>query len=322
MATNLHVQHELTSAREALSQGDCEAVRTAAGRGLLAAVTRRDPHSQAIACLMLAQALTLESQMQWAHRFATKAKVLFSEVEDAAGVSDSLLTLSYVDSSRGRNDQALSAAGDAIAGARGIDRRQAAGWNYYGVASFWTRNYGRARRVLEVSSQFALEETGSVAATFHPLVNACFAEVLRAHDSQRKGELFDGFELERCVAQSWELVGQGMTGNLMKREADPGMFLLEFESCFIASRTGRSDKADRHYLKCLERASTLPRSSWMHALVWWARIELAKATGEARQAAVAANAMVSLTNAGEHVPLQTLAKALRADSIDQALMAS
>lgn len=313
MATNTQVQYELASAREALAVGDCETVRTAARKGLAAATARRDKHSQAKASLLLGQALMLESRMRRAHLFLTKAQALFKEVHDPVGIADCLLTLSYVDSALGRGDQALRAAGDAVSGAGGIDRRGAAGLNYYGVASFWTRSYGTARGVLDAACQLAVEETGSAAATFQPLTNAGFTEVLRVTDAQMKGDRVDASGLERCVSQSRQLVKAGATGSLMKGPADAGMFLVEFESCFLASRTGRSSEADAHYLGCLERASKLPSSSWMQALVWWARLERAKAAGELAEAAVSASAMVALANTSEHVPLKGLAEALRSD---------
>lgn len=313
MSTNLQVRYELTAAREALILGDCRGVRTLAGRGLAAAVGRRDKHSQAIALLLLGHALTLESKMQWAHQFVTRAQILFSEIQDPVGISDCCLSLSYIDSALGRHDQALCAARDAFIGAGGIDRRRASGLNYYGVASFWMRDYGTAQGVLDAACEFAKEEAGSVAGTFQPLINACFTEVLRVNDSQLRGHRVDGSELERYVAHSQELVNAGMTVNLTKGPVDSGMFLLEFASCFIASRRGRNDLADMHYLGCLERAANLPDSSWMRALVWWARLERAKVAAELREATESADAMVALANASEHVPLKALAEALRAD---------
>ena len=214
--------------------------------------------------------------------------------------------------SRRASDIKLDASG-AASGIGGIERRGTAGLNYYGVASFWMRKYGTARGVLDAACQFAVEETGTAAATFQPLTKACFSEVLRATDSQMEGHRFDASDLERRVTQARDLARAGVTGNLLKGSADAGMFLLEFESCFLASRTGRSAEADAHYLGCLERASKLPRSSWMWALVWWARLERAKAAGELREAAVSANAMVAMAQTSEHVPLKALADVLRAD---------
>ena len=312
MVTTSLFENQLAAAREALAQGNFQAVRTAARNGLVAAIACRDKHGQAKASLLLGQALTLESKMHWARQFITGAQALFLEAQDPAGISDCLLTLSYVNSALGRNDSALRSASDVVAGSGGIDRRSAAGLNYYGVASFWTHDYGTAGGVLGAACQLAVEETGNAAATFQPLTNSCFNEVLRVTDSQLKGDRVDGLELARRVFQSKALVREGATGTLMKGSADAGMFLLEFVSCFLATRTGQTAEADTHYLGCLERARMLPPTNWMQALVWWARLERAEDAGEMGEAVASANAMVAVAQKGEHVPLRAFAERLRA----------
>jgi len=120
--------------------------------------------------------------------------------------------------------------------------------------------------------------------------------------------------LSNLLARQWALVKDGAAGSLVGGSADPGLFLLEFASCFLASRTGDAEGADRHYLGCLRRIPRLPETNWMQALLWWARLERTLSAGEVLETTVSAARLVGAAEAGEHVPMKALARRLAAEA--------
>ena len=308
------MRHQLETARQSWMRGEWMDARDGAQKALTAAVACRDPHLEGRASLLLAQVLTLQSRFGWARRFGERARHLFENESDPRGLSEAMLSLSYVDSALGQEDLAVRGAEAVVAGTDGIARRGAAGLNYRGVAASWGGQYGTARGMLDAACELAPDEAGCRSAVFHPLANAIFTEVLRCARMRMAGHRVDLSELARLVAREWELVKAGATGSLAEISADPGLFLLEFASCFLATRTGDAARADQHYLGCLERAARLPPTSWMHALVWWARLERSLAAGDAKEIGVSAARLASAARASEHAPLKALARSLAAEA--------
>lgn len=306
--------HQLDKARQAWRAGDWMDARAGAQTALSAAVASRDAHLEAGASLLLAQVLTLQSSYAWARRFGSRARDLFARECDPGGLSDAILSLSFVDSALGHEAVAMRAAEDAAAGAHGMARRGAAGLNYRGVAALWSGHHRSARGMLEAACELAPEEAGSRAAVFHPLANAVFSEVLRCAQMRMQGHRVDLSELALLLERQRLLVQEGATGSLTGISADPGLFLLEFASCFLASRTGQSDRADQYYLACLQLAARLPKSSWMQGLLWWARLERTLAAGEAQEAAASAARLVAVAEGGEHEPMKALAGRLASEA--------
>jgi hypothetical protein len=310
------MRHQLEVARQSWRAGNWAAARAGAQNALSAAVAARDPHLEARASLLLAQVLALQSSFGWARRFAARARDLFDRERDPLGLSDATLSLSFVDSALGHEELAVRAAADAAAGAKGMTRRGAAGLNYRGVAALWTGEFGNARSMLATACELAPDEARARGAVFQPLANAVFGEVLRSAEMRAQGHRVDLSELARQLGRLRALVEQGTPGALVDSSADPGLFLLEFTSCFLASRTGQAAEADMHYLGCLQRATRLPESSWMQALLWWARLERTLAAGEAAETAVSAARLVAVAEAGEHAPMKALARRLAAEAKD------
>lgn len=308
------MRHQLDAARHSWMRGDWRQARAGAQKTLAAAVAGREPHVEAGASLLLAQVLTLQSRYAWARRFGTRARDLFAGEHDPRGLSESMLSLSYLDSAIGQHDVAIREAEAVVAGAHGIARRTAAGLNYRGVAASWGGDHVTARRLFDTACELAPDEAGCRSAVFHPLANAIFTEVLRCARMRMQGHRVDLSGLARLLERQWDLVRAGATGSLAEVSADPGLFLLEFASCFLATRTGDAARADQHYLGCLQRAARLPPDSWMHALVWWARLERTLAAGEAPEIARSAAQLVGLAERSEHVPLKALARSLAAEA--------
>ncbi|WP_460894892.1 hypothetical protein [Ramlibacter monticola] len=308
------MRHQLETARRSWRAGDWMEARTGAQEVLSAAVVARNAHLEAGASLLLSQVLALQSSFAWGHRFARRARELFTREQDPDGLSDAMLTLSYLDSALGNENLAVRAAEDAAAGAHGIARRPAAGLNYRGVAAAWGGQYCSAHGVLDAACELAPEDAGSRAAVFQPLANAGFTEVLRCAEMRMRGHRVDLSALSNLLARQWALVKEGAAGSLVSGSADPGLFLLEFASCFLASRTGDAEGADRHYLGCLRRIPRLPETNWMQALLWWARLERTLSAGEVLETTVSAARLVGAAEAGEHVPMKTLARRLAAEA--------
>jgi hypothetical protein len=270
---------------------------------------------EAEASLVLSQAYVLESRIRLAHRFSSRARKLFVRHSDAAGQAEALAIESYSASALGMDAEAVHAANEGIALRARIDSpgAQVLGLNYLGVASFWAKDFGTACGVLDDSVSIANCDSSGASASFRPLVNLCFTEMLRVvqieSDGQRPADLSalqDYIFRTKTVA---EKVGQDA---LTPYDSAIGLLLLELCACFLLSRSGRLNEADSCFMACFDRASRLPRTSWLHAIVWWARLEREKAYGDVDTAIVSAQAMAEYAKHGEHIKLQALANSLEA----------
>lgn len=302
--------HELAAARRAWSAGDWHETRHRAQKALAAGATARDHSMEASAALLLAHALALESQFDWASRFAQRAQRLFHELGDTAWELEALLALSHAESALGRDEQALRAASEAVAGSRQMPLLCAAALNCVGVASLWTGDYGTARGVLDEACRLAQGQPGQPDGSFQPLVNAGFTEVLRCAVQRMRGQPVDVADLAGLLARAQQLKAAGAALSLVQAAPAAGLLLLEFESFYAAHLAGDSALADGHYLASLGLAARLPEGCWMRALVWWARLERAMAARNVEEALESAQAMVHASQRGEHEHMKRLASRL------------
>lgn len=303
---------ELASARRAWSAGHWQQARRGAQGALATAASEQDRGAEAAAALLLAQALALESQFDWARRFARRAQLLSQGLGDAAGALQALLAQSHAESALGRDEQALRAASEAVDGARHMPLMEAAALNYMGVASLWAGDHDTARSVLDRACRLARGQPGGPDTSFQPLVNAAFAEVLHCADQRLRGEPVDVSPLEGLVGAARQLKKPGAAGGLVQASPLAGLFLLEFGGFHGAHLAGDAARADAHYLACLGLAARLPQGSWMQALVWWARLERAMAARNVEEVLESAQALVHASGAGEHAPMKRLALRLHA----------
>ena len=284
---------------------------------MVAASQARDRHLEASASLLLAQVLTLESRFEWAQRFANRANLLFQDLSEPVESCEALLSLSYAQSALGRDEAALEAASDAVSCAFQGSPLSAAALNYVGVVSFWRREYGMARDVLDAACESAPEQGKHRSAAFQPLVNAAFTELLRCADLRMQGRRADASDLVMLVAKARELEKRDATESLSHAASFAGLFLLEFESFYAAHLAGDASRADSHYLSCLKRSSRLPESSWMQGLVRWAQLERTVVCADASQVAASALALAGSYQGSEHVHMKNLARRLSARSTRQ-----
>ena len=304
-------QQYLCAARQALSVGETRKGRRMARQVLAGGVAAGDVAMQAQAALVLSQAYVLASRFQLAHEMSGRAHKLFQQAANRAGLAEALAIHSYCASALGFNGPALQAACDSMSlqtdAASAL--AQARGLNYMGLAASWSKDFTTARNALEASIWFARQ--GSEPGTaFQPLINLCFNEVLEIVERERLRQSADLAQLERLVGQARVMADSGQVGGFDEATRDIGLLLLDFGACFIASRRGRTKEADASYLACLEKASRFPRTSWVQAVLWWARVERAVCNGDIEASISSLHAMGEVARAGEHAQLQALARTL------------
>jgi hypothetical protein len=311
-AVSSAVKGYLDSANERLRLGRTTVGARMARTALIHPACARDTHVRATALVVLAQACILESRFRLARSLSSRARSLFAHHSDPDGQADACALLSYSASALGHAVEAADAA------RHGIELRahsdspvvQAFGLNYSGIASFWSRDYGTSRAVLDMSV-WCLASRSRRAESFQPLVNLAFCELLQLVDPEPNGKASQDYStLITALASATQLQEDGCAGFLNRTTGDVGLLLVEFARCFLAIRLGLHDEADKRYLECLLRLSHLPRASWLHALLWWARLERERATGRFSQALASASAMHRTAAAGAHVPLAAIACAL------------
>jgi hypothetical protein len=313
LAADRHAtQRYLAAARDALDLRDTRKGRRMARQVLAGSVDAGDVAMEAQAALLLSQAGILDSRFRLAHEMSSRAHKLFKRSADRAGLAEALAIHSYSASALGLDGPALQAACDSMSLQTDTQSAlsQARGLNYMGIAAAWTRDFPTARNALEASIWFA-RQAGVPAAAFQPLINLCFSEVLQVVERERlKQGPADLAELERLVAQARMMADSGQATGFQKATADIGLLMLEFACCFIASRRGRTTEADAFYLACLEKAARFPRTSWVQAVLWWARVERAVCYGDIEASIGSLRAMGAVAASGEHAQLQGLARTL------------
>ena len=307
-------QQYLAAAKQALRIGETRKGRRMARQVLSGSAAVGDVGLQAEAALVLSHAYVLDSRFRLAHETSSRAHKLFLQASDGPGRAEALAIHSYCASALGMDGPALQAACDSMSlqtdAASAL--AQARGLNYMGLAASWTKDFATARSALEASIWFS-RQGSDTAAAFQPLINLCFTEVLQIVERERLRQgPADLAELERLVAQARVMADSGQASGFHAGTRDIGLLMLDFASCFVASRRGRTKEADASYLACLEKASRFPRTSWVQAVLWWARVERAVCRGDIEASISSLHAMASVARAGEHAQLQALAKTLEA----------
>ncbi len=308
--------HCLSQARHALTQGHPAKGHQLALHALMRGVKSRDLRVEAEAFLVLGQAYLLESRIRLAHQVSSRAHELFRQDSNGAGQADSLAIMSHAACMLGRSDEAVQTADDGITlcGRGASPRAYAFGYNYLGVAATWSRDFARASEALEASVWFAEHRSEAASASFHPWVNLCFCELLQIVESERAGRSADLAKLRSLVLHGQAMAQKGRAKMLRPGTSnDTGLILLHFASCFSACRAGLLEEAYEHFAACRDRTCSMPRPGWLQALVWWSRLELARAHGDVGLSIRSAHAMGIFAKRGEHAQLQALANSLEAD---------
>lgn len=259
--------------------------------------------------LLLARGQVMNFELKRGFHFSSLAAQLFLAHGNPVGLVEALSVVNYTASSMGLPD-ARQGREDLVAvlddGAAG-QTVHAMGLNYLGVSAFWDNDFQASAHALENSVMLSHVTHGG-AAILHPLVNACFLEVLNLSKHARQHQDWgDGAKLVELVATAQTATDKWYSQLPEKRTALIGKALLLFVSCVAAIRDGKLFDACRHHQACLEIVNQLPRHSWLRAIAWWARAELAVSFDDYRQAVVAAGAMRLAAQAGQHQRLDVLA---------------
>jgi hypothetical protein len=300
----------LAGARSALSSNRPEHARAVAQYQLAEAVRVRDRYLEAHACLVFAEALSAESKFGWARRVGQHAELLFRRCGDVAGCLMARCVLAYCESALGRDEAATRIAADAVNAASETQSRvlQAAALNYSGVAAFWSGSLGTARGLLDGAGFIAGARHKPSAASFQPLTNSCFAEVLRLVESEARGDRKpDTTELARTIRAAEQALHAGSAG-LSAASPTLGLVLLALVKCIDACTSREHAGAEHAYQACKKFAMELPRTSWGHAIVAWAQAEVAAAAREYAFAIDSVAAMRHIALRCNHRQFSQLAK--------------
>jgi hypothetical protein len=317
----------LTKQFLALSQDCLLLAETGTGRQLAeTAFTRSggDQHLQGQSLLLMARMDVLDSRLVRAHRLSKLAVQAFHQVGDDVQEAAALTTLGYAASALQQDDAALLAGERAcsLANETGNLLHLADGLNYLGLAQMWADQHTAAMHSFEAAVWHATD-VDRTAAAFQPLVNACIAAVLRHHravhvDAQFETDLTPLLAITtKCLA----FRSGGAIATLNKGTTGSGlMALLEFALAYAAAQRGHIECALAHIKACRDSVSTWSSNTWLNALVWWGRVEIALVLGDLEQAQQCAWAMQSTARAGQQQPLRTIAARL-AFHIEQQLLA-
>lgn len=259
--------------------------------------------------LLLARGQVMGFELKRGFHFSSLAAQLFSAQGNPMGLVEALSVVNYTASSLGLPD-ARQVREDLMAvledGAAG-HAAHAMGLNYLGVSAFWENDFKASAHALENSIMLTHVSNGG-SAILQPLVNACFLEVLSLSKLAREHQDWgDGAKLVELVAAAETATDQWYSQMPERRTALIGKVLLLFVSCVAAIRDGKLFDACRHHQACLKIVHQLPQHSWLRAITWWARAELAASFDDYRQAVVAAAAMRIAAQAGLHQRLEEVA---------------
>ena len=263
------------------------------------------PHAEAQAQLALARSLTVQSRFVAGQNAATRARHLFDTCADARGAAQAAALLAQCAAVRRQPTVALNAARHCAAAAVQAQSRRlrAMAHDALGLCRLWAGDCDGAAAQFEAAVWLADRHEETDGDTFLPAVNACVAEALRLHGDAAG----DTAVLERLVQRATDLLGAGRTRTLAVDLERIALAQLEFASCVLAARTRRQSVCDGHYLACLQEVAGLGGNSWLQAVACWARMERARASGDAARAYDSVLALRSCAQRSGHRALETLA---------------
>ncbi len=303
----------LALAQECLAHGE-----TASGRELAQHAFTRSCTNEALqgqSLLVLAQLDVLDSQLVRALRLGRMASTAFRSLGDTTNEALALTTFSYAASALKHDELALAATERSISLVDHADEGlvQANGLNYLGLAQMWAGKSDQAIRTFEASVWYA-EDTDRPETSFQPLVNSCVALVFRHHQAvyvQRESGAETLSGMHSLTQQAQRLWSQGAAVPLNRGTTGSGLqALLEFSMSYAFAQSGDFERSEMHALACRRASSTWAETTWLRALFWWARFELANQLGDLHQAQQLAWAMHSAAAAGQQRHLETIAARL------------
>lgn len=299
-----------------LSQERLLLADTTTGRDLaLEALLRssKDSHRQAQAYLILARLDILDSKLSRAAQFAKLAADGFGDTQDPVSQASALSAFGYAASALKNDALSIEAIrrGQTLVDGHGKALARADCLNYLGLAHMWAGDQEQSHRALNDSLWFALEANRG---QFQPLVNICIAEVMAHHHSVHvlkdgQGDLDSLFSVTRHC----DVVRRaGVPAVLNKGTTGAGLTaLLEFALAYCCAQRKDFGQAMLHIRACRESVTRWSPSTWLKALAWWARIEVAIAQRQWQQALQCCWAMKSAAIAGEQRHLQDVATRLK-----------
>lgn len=301
----------------ALARGNSQLARPLAYAALTRAAGAGDRKCRADAYMYLARADMLESRMSSSLQFSELAAQDYELLSRGEDVADVMSLQSYTSSSLGMGPASLDRANRSIEIREdlGSPLVQAVGFNYYGVAAFWSSDFRLSAEILEASRWFAADANDN-AAQFHPLVNKCFSDVLELFwNEQLVGKGMQSLApVSYSILECRMMMREGLIGTLNLGITTIALMLVEFCQAFLQIRQNDFEGAGQSIRASIEHTRGLDKNSWLWCLTWWIRADLARALNKHPRASMCVGRMATAAQAGEHQPMATIARVLAAES--------
>lgn len=296
------------AALEAGKRADAERFSSEAWAG---AAILGDTHLRAQSELTLAQVDILESRFEFARNRSSRAAEVFQKAGDQTLLPLAREVQSYAHVSAGHPAEALrlAHAGLVLREKSANPRHLAQGLNYLGVAQTWSGELAPALGSLEAAVWYA-QESQTPEAQLHPLLNLGLARLMAfpvvALPDPYSAEVQEFRELlTRMHRVSGDAAHLRVT--LHAGVAPVANVFLQFLTASGLALANDCETAAAHLVNCNMWLLHLPRTSWLHALGWWAQGTWAIRRQDFPRAMRCAREMESAAKAGGHVPLQTVA---------------
>jgi diguanylate cyclase (GGDEF)-like protein len=284
---SLAPDHVLAEAEAALNAGHTERARGLAHAALAEALRAGDLRTEALILSFLAHCDRLDSRLRRAAETSRTAAQIFERLGDAAGETQSLMTLAQVSMLLGRNEEAVEAA---LLSVRLCDLQAprplaVLALNSLGLAYSWSGDHGRAYAALEAAVD-AARRCDPPISIYQPRLNQVWVVGLRLVDERfatgtmtRVQDMAD--LMNECLAM--ERAGQVMLPM-------PGMEAMRRTISFVSRTMVLAWQGDVAGSSSTLAAATrsLPGSlTWLSAAVRWCAAEIDLARGDLAAAVTA-----------------------------------
>lgn len=307
-------QQRLAQARHAMYVGNTGLAQENADLVIRHATQTQDTALLAQACVALGSAESIDSRMNRAHALFSRARELFLADADMPGYADALRLQGYTSINLGLDVEARQLSLESVQ--LHLELRDAVGQckalNYFGLVAMWQGHFDEAQDLLDASVWFGNDGAASSAAVFPPLMVMCLNEVHRITRAALNGETRSPARLHHLVSRARGACGRTQL-NSLEDHREACMATYAFCNCVLACKLGNLQDARMFFRICVERLAQVAPHSWHQGFGYWARLELARMSGDLRQAVAMAQAMHLAGCRGEHVPMQQLGRKLESN---------
>jgi diguanylate cyclase (GGDEF)-like protein len=295
----------LDEARAKLRDGDPHACQALAKSVMGAARENQNVTLEARALLCLANGDLLASRFRRANQSSERAAYLFQLVDDVAGESEALTTLSYTYSVLGRSEEAIETALLSLHLSELLPPgpELARSYNYLGIAYACDGSCDKADEAFTTAIQIMKRE-GHASGTLLPGLNQYRTEVMRLfYERYYTGELPDLDRLQALRAVHTPPVDADQSEGILHGAdlvSQPlWLWLTGMESCW----RGQLAAAEANVELCAAWAASYPWNTSLVILKFWLRAEIAWARKDWENAEQRARKLIAMAVETEHEPM-------------------